>query len=249
MYGYPTLINEFVHHCMAAGVDGRELRLRVVICTGEVLLPSVKQRLSAFFGCPVVNEYGCTESGVIAIECEAGTMHLLPAAAFGEIVQEDGTPTPAGTTGEVVVSDLYGRAAPLLRYRLHDLAVPGLSAACSCGRDLPSIALQRGRVDSFIQTPERGRIYDAILAYTVPPEIRKFRVYQESITQLRAEVVPGHGFAANATVFDCQRRWEEALGPGISVAIEVVHDIPLTTAGKLRYFVPMPSDPSAEQPA
>ena len=247
VYGYPTLIDEFVHHCSSHGMDGTELHLRTVICTGEILLEPVRERISAFFNCPVINEYGCTESGVIALECEVGAMHLIPVAALGEIVQQDGSPTPAGETGEVVVTDLYGEVAPFIRYRLHDLAVPAGRSPCRCGRDLPAIAVQRGRIDSFIQTSHRGPVYDAILAYTVPPEVLRFRVYQEAIDQLRAEIVPGRGFDRHRTPDDCRRCWEEALAPGVTVSVTTVSEIPLTAAGKLRYFVPLGEIPRASE--
>ena len=238
-YGYPTLLSTFVQHCLHADLDGRELQLCVVICTGEILIPAVRKQLEQFFGCRVVNEYGCTESGIIACECESGTMHRVPVAALGEIVGETGAPVGPGQTGEVVVTDLYGDIAPLVRYRLHDRATASTQSSCPCGRELPAIELQQGRLDSFIKTPHRGPVYDAILAYTVPPEVLRFRVHQLAIDHLKAEIMPGAGFDPQHTPESCRDRWEHALGPGVTVSVETVQDIPLTAAGKLRYFVPM----------
>ena len=246
-YGYPTLLSTFAHHCRAAGLDGRVLGMKVVICTGEILLPSVREQLGQFFGCRIVNEYGCTESGVIACECEAGTLHLVPVAALGEIVRDDGTPTEPGEAGEVVVTDLYGTTAPLLRYRLHDRAIPARAARCSCARELPSIEVQQGRIDSFIMTPQRGPVYDAILAYTAPAEVLRFRVHQIATDQLRAEIMPGQGFDPQQTPARCRSLWEGALGPGMQVTVETVPEIPLTAAGKLRYFVPLDARAAQEK--
>jgi phenylacetate-CoA ligase len=237
-YGYPTLIDEFVTHCSAQDMDGRDLKLRVVICTGELLLPAARERIRAFFDCPVANEYGCSESGVLAFECQHEKMHITPVAAFPEIVASDGTLVPPGTVGEVVITDLYGSVEPFVRYRLHDRAAMGAAVPCRCGRDLPSLAIEEGRIDSFITTP-RGRVYDAVLAYTVPPEVFRFRARQVSLDRLEVEVVPGKGFDPQTTPRECERRWEEALGPGIQVAVSAVSEIPLTAAGKLRYFVPL----------
>lgn len=242
VYGYPTLIQTFVHHCLAQDLEGRDLHLRSVICTGEILLPAVRAQIQSFFDCPVVNEYGCTESGVLAFECEAGTMHLLPVAALAEILRPDGAPAMPGETGEVVTTDLYGKVLPLVRYRLHDRAALAPAVSCSCGRNLPAFSMQQGRTDSFIVTPHRGRVYDAILAYTVPTEVLRFRVYQEAVDRLHAEVVPGAGFDSERTPSECRRRWEDALGPDIHIEVSIVPDIPLTAAGKLRYFVPLPAE-------
>lgn len=238
-YGYPTLIDEFVTHCAAQQLDGRALRLRVVICTGELLLPAARARIREFFDCPVVNEYGCSESGVLAVECEQGTMHVTPVAAWPEVVDADGLPAPSGIVGEVVVSDLYGSVEPFVRYRLHDRAAMTAVGPCACGRELPSISVREGRIDSFINTPHRGRVYDAVLAYTVPPEVFRFRARQVALDQLEVEVVPGKGFDPRRTPEECERRWQEALGPGMRVTVSAVETIPLTAAGKLRYFVPL----------
>jgi phenylacetate-CoA ligase len=237
-YGYPTLIDEFVTHCSAQGLDGRDLRLRVIICTGELLLPAARERIKAFFGCPVVNEYGCSESGVLAFECVNEKLHITPVAAFPEIVSGDGAPLAPGTVGEVVVTDLYGAVEPFVHYRLHDRAAVTAPALCACGRELPTLAVQEGRIDSFISTP-RGRVYDAVLAYTVPAEVFRFRARQVALDRLEVDVVPGKGFDPQRTPRDCEHRWAEALGPGMTVVVNTVNEIPLTAAGKLRYFVPL----------
>lgn len=246
-YGYPTLIDEFVTHCAAQGLDGRDLRMRVVICTGELLVPAARERIKAFFGCPVVNEYGCSESGVLGFECDNEKMHITPVAALPEIVSAEGEPLPPGTVGEVVVTDLYGAVVPFVHYRLHDRAALTPPGTCACGRELPSLAVQEGRIDSFITTP-RGRVYDAVLAYTVPPEIFRFRARQVAPDRLEVEVVPGKGYDPTRTPKECERRWEEALGPGMHVAVTPVDDIPLTAAGKLRYFVPLSAVEKTQTP-
>jgi len=237
-YGYPTLIRHFVEECAAAGLDGRELEMNAVVSTGEILSPETRSALEAFFGCRVVNEYGCTESGILAFECEAGTMHLIPSATYPEVVRHDGTPAPVGEMGEVVVSDLYGRILPLVRYRLHDRGVR-TEEPCACGRELPRLRVDSGRIDAFIQTPHRGPVYDAILAYTVPKTVQRFRAYQVARDHLTVDLMPGAGFDPETTPEECRARWEEALGPGMRVSTRVVGHIPYEVSGKLRYFVPM----------
>lgn len=244
-YGYPTLMAEFATQCAAAGLDGRQLGLRVVISTGELLAPDVRRRLAQFFGCPIVNEYGCTESGVLAIECEHETMHLTPIAAYAEIVAADGSRLPNGARGEVVVTDLYGRVLPLTRYRLHDRASVAPAASCLCGRDLDAIDVEVGRLDRFIQTRDRGLVYDAILAYNVPTEVLRFRAHQTAVDHLRVELLPGVGFDAQKTPALFRERLATALGTSMRIDFEVVEDIPFSASGKLRYFVPLAPGPSS----
>ena len=238
-YGYPTLMSHFVEHCRDAGLSGRELGIGVVISTGEVLNPQVRTRMAEFFEVPVINEYGCSESGILAFECEEGSMHKIPLAVFTEVLGDapgiDAT-SPDGR-GEIVITDLAGSVVPLLRYRLGDSATESPDG-CTCGRGLPTMRVDVGRVDSFIRTPDGGLVYDAILAYTVPQEVQRFLVRQESVDRLHAYVVPGRGFTGNVAK-DCQETWQSAIGGGISVEVEVVDEIPYAQSGKLRYFVPL----------
>ena len=242
-YGYPTLMRAFVELCRRRNLDGQELGIRVVISTGEILSDTTRNELSTFFGCPVVNEYGCTESGILAFQCSAGGMHAIPVAAWTEVVDASGNLKGPTEEGEIVVSDLFGSSMPLLRYRLHDRGTAG-SVLCDCGRDLPSLQIASGRSDSFIRTPTRI-IYNAILAYTVPPEVQRFKVIQTSLRHLEAQILPGSDFDPKTTPDECRRRWEKALGPGVQVTVRTVESIPLEPSGKLRYFIPLDGEHSA----
>ena len=239
VYGYPTLIHEFTRHCLAAGLHGSELHIGTIICTGEVLTDNVREDLRSFFEARVVNEYGCTESGVISLTCENGRQHMTPVAVFPEIVDENGLRVAPGETGEVIITDLYGSVSPMIRYRLNDRATLSEDAGCPCGRQLPIMKLDAGRVGSLIETPTRGSVYSAILAYTVPAEVLRFLVRQVSIDHLEAVITPGPGFDTKRTPDKCRRAWEEALAPGVSVSVKVVDEIPLAASGKMRYFVPL----------
>lgn len=237
-YGYPSLIRHFIGECAAAGLDGRELGLRLVISTGELITEAQRRTIADYFGCVVINEYGCTESGVLGFECEAGSMHLIPIAAFPQVVHADGRSTNPGEAGEVVVSDLYGALLPLLRYRLHDRGAL-LPGSCACGRALPLLRVDVGRLDDFILTPHRGPVYDAILAYTMPAVVQRFRARQVAPDQLVVELVPGPGFDRAGTPATCRAALELALGPGLSITTHVVDHIPHDPSGKLRYFIPL----------
>jgi phenylacetate-CoA ligase len=236
VYGYPTLIRHFVEECVKQGLCGRELGVRVVVTTGEMLVPDARSVIRDYFGARVVNEYGCTESGILGLECEAGDMHVIPLAAFPEVIGGNAG-TAVEQEGEIVVTDLYGELMPLLRYRLHDRGTIN-AAACACGRALPRLDVTSGRIDSFIQTPVRGPVYDAVLAYTVPRSVQRFRAKQVALNRIEVDIVPGEGFQSAETPLDCQQRWESVLGPGMEVIVRVREHIPYELSGKLRYFVP-----------
>lgn len=243
-YGYPNLIHEFVEHCSSAGVDGADLGLRAVICTGEMLTPVVREQLHTFFKAPVVNEYGCTESGIVAFECEYGTSHPIPVAVVAQVVDSEGASVESGENGEVVITDLYGRVLPLLRYRLRDRAQWDDRHACPCGRSLPALQVSEGRVYHMIRRREGDPVYANILGYTVPEEVLRFRGIQRSLDRLDVHIIAKEGCDPARTAAECQRRWQQALGESLQVNVVVVdaEEIPYPASGKLQYFVPLSSD-------
>jgi phenylacetate-coenzyme A ligase PaaK-like adenylate-forming protein len=74
------------------------------------------------FKTTIVSEYGCTEVGIIAMDCPAGTMHLMGDALAVKIVR-DGEPVGSGEEGEILVTELYGSFMPLICYRTGDRGV------------------------------------------------------------------------------------------------------------------------------
>ena len=96
---------------------------------------------------PVVNEYGASETGIIAIENRFHQRVVSQENLFLEVVDERGAPAPHGF-GELLVTDLFNRAMPFVRYRIGDLASLGESPA---GRQ--TLQALEGRVNDTIRLP------------------------------------------------------------------------------------------------
>lgn len=112
--------------------------LRALFVGGEPLSAARRRRISEIWGVPVVQEYGSTETGSLAGECEYGTMHLWADRAIFEVYDPNtGELRPHGA-GQLVVTPLYRTAMPLLRYNLAD-DVEVSDEDCPCGWRLPGV--------------------------------------------------------------------------------------------------------------
>ncbi len=237
IYGYPSLTSAFVQHCVDHGLDGRALNLKAVVMTGEMLTDVARAQLGDFFGAPIVNEYGCTEVGLLAFECTAGSMHTMPGAAIIESLDEAGRPV-CDSPAALAVTDLFPSAFTFDRLLLGDRGILHQPASpCRCGRTLPVLSDMLGRVDSWIVLPTGKLVYDAILAYNMPTEVLRFQGEQTSATDLVVRMIVRSGAAVNTN--QVARGLREALDDQISVDVQVVDDIPLSPSGKLRYFIPL----------
>jgi phenylacetate-CoA ligase len=229
---------EFVQHLRAEGVDGRSLELDVVIATGELLDSATRESLTEFFGCPVVNEYGCSESGIIAFECSHGHFHVIPVAVYVEVAA--GSPRVEDVQeGPLLITDLYGDLMPFVRYTLEDIVRLHPPDECACGRELPRLEVLAGRTNSFIRTPDGRQIYGAVLAYSVPSGVSEFQVRQTDLYSLHGQVVVEERRNETEVVEECRRVWSDAVGSEIEIEVEVVDEISRDSSGKRRYLIPL----------
>ena len=112
--------------------------LRAMFVGGEPLSPARRRRIAEIWNVPVVQEYGSTETGTIAGECQYGALHLWADRAIFEVHNpRSGTTAPTGA-GQLVVTPLHREAMPLLRYNLED-DVEIDDTDCACGWHLPAV--------------------------------------------------------------------------------------------------------------
>ncbi|KIC01679.1 AMP-binding protein [Flavobacterium sp. JRM] len=97
--------------------------LKVCIVTSEMLFESDKILLKKQFGIPIVNEYGASELDLIAFENPEGEWQINAETLFVEILDENNQPVPNGTEGKVVITSLYNKAHPFIRYEIGDMGI------------------------------------------------------------------------------------------------------------------------------
>jgi phenylacetate-CoA ligase len=114
--------------------------------TTALKLPrALKEKVSAFYGCPVIDWYSTTETGPVGYACPYDNgFHILPHDIFVEILDERGYPVPEGATGEIAVTGGRNPYLPLLRYRTGDTGALDFSP-CPCGDPMPRIVCLDGR--------------------------------------------------------------------------------------------------------
>jgi len=140
---------------VAANDGGAPIRARAVLLSSDHVADSLACGLEATWGAEVFRHWGMTETGYGgAVDCAFHCgCHLREDELLVEIVDPDtGAPAPAGAVGEVVVSTLRRRGAPLLRYRTGDLARL-IEAPCPCGSALRRLVGFAGRVGAGALLP------------------------------------------------------------------------------------------------
>jgi phenylacetate-CoA ligase len=120
-----------------------ELKPDRLISVAEVIEPQDQVRLAAAFQAPVHQIYQCTE-GLLAVSCAHGSLHIQEDVAAIQLEPLDAT----GQRCTPIVTDLWRRTQPIIRYRLNDV-VQLAAAPCSCGSPFRVIEAIAGRCDDL----------------------------------------------------------------------------------------------------
>jgi len=198
----------------------------------------------------VFETYGCREFMLMGSECEAhdGLHESMENLIVEILVREpDGSTRLArpGEKGEVAVTDLHNLACPFIRYLTGDLAVAREHTPCPCGRTLPKFGPVEGRVTDTMRdadgNPVEGILFN-ILFLNMAKHTKQFQVVQRADRRLVLRIVPTQpGYLPP----DAEALIRDFVGKhlrGVPLDIEVVRDIPLTRAGKLRRVIVEPAD-------
>lgn len=97
--------------------------LKCCIVTSEMLFEDDKMLLEKQFGVPLVNEYGASELDLIAFQNPFGEWQVNSETLFVEILDENNNPVPHGKEGRIVITSLYNKAHPFIRYDIGDIGI------------------------------------------------------------------------------------------------------------------------------
>tara|TARA_R110000823_G_scaffold315705_1_gene451029 strand:- start:67732 stop:69057 length:1326 start_codon:yes stop_codon:yes gene_type:complete len=97
--------------------------LKTCIVTSEMLYDTDKKLLEKQLGVPVVNEYGASELDLLAFTNAEGEFQVNNETLFIEILDENDQTVENGNPGRIVVTSLYNRTHPFIRYDVGDLGI------------------------------------------------------------------------------------------------------------------------------
>lgn len=157
--------------------------VRLVVVAGEPggSIPATRARIAEAWGARVIDHYGLTEVGPVAIEPEEnpGRMLLLESEYIVEVLKPGtGQPADLGEPGELVLTNLGRWDSPLIRYRTGDLVKLADTRAPNGWRMIDGGII--GRIDDMLQI--RGNnVYPSAIEAIVRcfPEIAEFRILVE----------------------------------------------------------------------
>lgn len=231
VYGYVSVIEELAKHILDKKLSPLP-SVRAVITTAEILTPAARGIIESAFKVRVFNEYGCGEVGSIAHECEQGSMHLM---ADNLLVEVDSS---SGQSGEIIVTDLFNFATPLIRYRLGDYATLS-KVACDCGRTLPVIQAIHGRAYDILKAPSGRLIHPEAIIYIIEElqaktrAFTQFQAVQTAVDNINIYIIPSVNWC-DSVRHSLLMNLKSKIDPDIKYKVSVVSLLERESSGKMR---------------
>ncbi|RZL37369.1 MAG: phenylacetate--CoA ligase family protein, partial [Pedobacter sp.] len=123
--GYTSSIVLFAKYLKDKNIVLKEVcpTLKSCMTTSEMLFPEDRLLLETQFSIPIINEYGASELDLIAFENPQGEWQVNAETLFVEILDDNNLPVPNGQEGRIVITSLYNKAHPFIRYEIGDIGV------------------------------------------------------------------------------------------------------------------------------
>ncbi len=238
--GYTSPIVQFAKFLKRKNVVLKTLcpSLKVCIVTSEMLFDEDKTLLETQFGVPVVNEYGASELDLIAFQNLDDQWLVNHETLYVEILDDDDNVLPYGQEGRIVITSLYNKAHPFIRYDIGDVGI--LSEESTLQK--PILKKLIGRTNDIAILPS-GKTAAGLTFYYITKSViendgnvSEFVIEQLAIDTFKIKYVSRRILTPNEETV-VKQEMERYLEPNISIDFERVKVLKRTKAGKLKQFV------------
>ncbi|WP_347923202.1 phenylacetate--CoA ligase family protein [Pontimicrobium sp. SW4] len=237
MTGYTSVIVAFAKRLLQRNLILSEIcpTLKACLPTSEMLSEEDKKLLEKAFNIPIINEYGSAEFGLIALEKDEQWV-LNNLNLYVEILDNQGNILPYGEEGRIVITDLFNKAHPFIRYEIGDIG-----SINTVDKKTSVLKTLTGRKEDYVKLPS-GKTAPGLSFYYVTKSVMKddgsiqeIKVLQHALNRFEIEYV-----SENALNDDQKKRINEALAKylesGVDVFFTKKSHLERTKKGKLKQF-------------
>lgn len=237
--GYTSAIVLFAKYLEKRNIILKDIspNLKVCIVTSEKLFEDDKNLIESSFGVPVINEYGASEVGLIAFENSNGEWIVNSEDLFVEVLDEQDNILPFGQEGRIVITSLYNKAHPMIRY---DIGDTGALSKTSTFKN-PVLEKLTGRTNDVAKLAN-GKVVPGLTFYYVTKSIiedagsiKEFVIIQKDVETFKIEYVSEQEFSP-VQIQKILGAIETFVGKDLNVYFERKQILKRNKSGKLKQF-------------
>ena len=218
--------------------------LKCCVVTSEMLFEEDKILMESYFGVPVINEYGASELDLIAFQSRSvgrdGEWQVNSETLFVEILNEENKVLSYGKEGRVVITSLYNKAHPFIRYDIGDVGILDEKSTLK----KPILKKLIGRTNDIAILPS-GKKSPGLTFYYVTKSIieddgnvKEFVIKQTKIDTFEIEYVSQIALT-KAQIQHIEKAITIYLETGLTFTFTRKEKLERSKSGKLKQFVSM----------
>lgn len=240
LYGYSNALAIFGKYLERKNLVLKSIcpTLKACIATSETLFEEDRKLLEKAFGVPVINEYGCAELGLIAFQNPNGEWQINSHDLYLEVLDENDTVLPYGEQGRLVITSLYNKAHPFIRYDLGDIGTLSKHSTVS----KPILESLAGRTNDILRLPS-GKTAAGFTMYYVTKtviddasNVKEFMIEQMALDTFKVSYVSDNVFTETDKNI-VKKALDDYLEPGLTVSFERKEALERSKSGKVKQFI------------
>ncbi len=211
--------------------------LKVCIVTSEMLFDSDRLLLEERFRVPIINEYGSAELDIIALENPQGEWLINSETLFVEILDDNDQVLPNGQEGKIVVTSLYNKAHPMIRYEVGDRGILDEKSTLQ----KPLLKKLTGRTNDVALLPS-GKKAPGMTFYSITKRlfddkgnVKEFVIVQTKTDTFEIQYTSERELSTDDKL-EISRVFDQFLEPGLLYIFERKDAIDRAKSGKLKQF-------------
>lgn len=232
IFSYSSTLIELAKYSLKNGLDPQNYPMKTVLTAGEGISEGNRKMVEKAFGCPVYRRYSDMELGILGQDKKNGSPYLLNwGSYYFECLKIDkDEPTEHGEAGRIVVTDLFNKAFPLIRYDTGDLGVMDYSKD-----EMPKLKEIFGRVRDCVYTTDGRLISPAKIFVTMwgTDNVKQWQFIQED----QNEYVMKLNCSGPVDESGIIEKFESILGYDANIIIKYTDEIPVQASNKRRAVI------------
>lgn len=232
VFSYAITLVTLAKYVIAKNIDSKSFGIKTALTAGEGIAEGDRLLLEKAFGCKAYRRYSDMELGILAQDRGDGKeYHLNYGSYYFECLKMDkDEPADDGEVGRIVITDLFNKAMPMIRYDTGDLGVMERKSG-----EFPVLKEIYGRVRDCVYATNGSLISPAKISVSMwgSDNIKQWQFIQETQTEYTMKLNVNGKIDEEKIV----KAMKSVLGEDAKIVIEYVQEIPKLSSNKQRAVI------------
>ena len=243
--GYPGILK--ILAILRRQGKAKNLMPRIIATSGAVIDEYTREYIKRAFDAELFDSYGATECSPMAFQCKKGHYHINSDFVYMEFMDPKEKKKISGDGGNIVVTRLFGKGTPVVRYTgISDFITPSSKEPSDCSIHTPVIESIGGRVVDSIVLPNgdiippssfTGIPYKVMHMFNTD-KIQQFQIIQHDLKEIDILIVIDEelrdvGPKVDEIFNEIKKQYEKKIGQGVIINIKEVDKIKTIRRGSV----------------